>query len=50
MERDLPYYDASISEDVVESMNRFARDIGLLSQPVAYHQVVATQFCGLWTE
>ena len=50
VERDLPSYDASISEDVVESMNRFARDIGLLSEPVAYHQVVATQFRGLWDQ
>ncbi|MCH8282383.1 MAG: ABC transporter substrate-binding protein [Chloroflexi bacterium] len=50
VERDLPYYDASISEDVVVSMNRFARDIGLLSQPVAYDQVVATQFRGLWAD
>ena len=48
--RDLPYYDPVISEDVVASMNRFARDIGLLSADVAYEQVVATQFRGLWTE
>ena len=39
--RDLPYYDAAISPQSVESMNRFARDLGLLSGPVPYGQVVA---------
>ncbi|HEX6318269.1 MAG TPA: ABC transporter substrate-binding protein [Burkholderiales bacterium] len=39
--RDVPYYDASISPQSVESMNRFARDLGLLSGPVPYGQVVA---------
>jgi ABC-type nitrate/sulfonate/bicarbonate transport system substrate-binding protein len=38
--RDLPFYDAQISRQAVESMNRFARDIGLLSRPVSYEQVV----------
>ncbi len=40
--RDLPYYDAAIAPRSVESMNRFARELGLLSGPVAYGQVVAT--------
>ncbi len=48
--RDLPYYDPSISEDTVENMNRFAQDIGMLSKPVPYEQVVATQFASLWKE
>jgi NitT/TauT family transport system substrate-binding protein len=39
--RDVPYYDAAISPGTVESMNRFAQDLGLLSRPVAYSQVVA---------
>jgi ABC-type nitrate/sulfonate/bicarbonate transport system substrate-binding protein len=38
--RDAPFYDAGISEKAVESMNRFARDIGLLSRPVKYEDVV----------
>jgi len=50
IERDLPYYDPTISEYVVTNMNQFAHDIGLLSGPVSYDQVVATQFSGLWTE
>ena len=47
--RDAPYYDAAISEETVAGMNRFANDIGLLSGDVAYDQVVATQFAGLWS-
>lgn len=48
--RDLPYYDPTISEETVSNMNRFAGDIGLLSGPVPYEQVVATQFSDLWNE
>ncbi|MGH7873493.1 MAG: ABC transporter substrate-binding protein [Candidatus Binatia bacterium] len=48
--RDLPYYDPAIPEEKVMSMNRFAQEIGLLSQPVAYDGVVATQFSHLWHE
>jgi sulfonate transport system substrate-binding protein len=39
--RDAPFYDPSISKATVQSMNRFARDIGLLSRDVPYEQVVA---------
>ena len=48
VERDLPYYDPSISEDSVVQMNGFAQRIGLLSGPVPYDRVVATQFRELW--
>ena len=48
--RDVPYYDATISEETILNMNRFAQDVGLLSRPVAYDQVVATQFRHLWKE
>ena len=41
--RDLPYYDPTIPPEKVESMNRFAQDIGLLKAPAAYDQVVARQ-------
>jgi len=50
IERDLPYYDPTISEQTVVAMNRFAQEIGLLANPVPYDQVVATQFCHLWKE
>ncbi len=47
--RDAPFYDAAISEATVEAMNRFARGIGLLSEPVPYGRVVATRFRSLWS-
>ncbi len=46
--RDLPYYDATISEQMVSSLNQFAEHMGLLSHPVPYDQIVATQFSHLW--
>ncbi|HZQ74792.1 MAG TPA: ABC transporter substrate-binding protein [Burkholderiales bacterium] len=39
--RDAPYYDPSISRSAVESMNRFARELGLLSRDVPCEHVVA---------
>jgi NitT/TauT family transport system substrate-binding protein len=48
--RDLPYYDPTIPKQKVTSMNRFAREIGLLSADVPYDQVVATEFSPLWRE
>jgi hypothetical protein len=48
IERDLPFYDAAISEDAVNGLNRFAQSIGLLAEPVSYEQVVAVQFRDLW--
>ncbi len=46
--RDLPYYDASISQEFVAGMNRFARSAGILKGNPAYDQVVATQFSASW--
>jgi NitT/TauT family transport system substrate-binding protein len=41
--RDLPYYDITISRDFVAGMNRFARDLGILSGDVPYEKIVAHQ-------
>ena len=38
--RDAPYYDPEISPQSVESMNRFARELSLLSRTVGYEDVV----------
>jgi NitT/TauT family transport system substrate-binding protein len=46
--RDLPYYEAKITPEFVAGMNRFARDIGILTGVISYERVVATQFAGLW--
>jgi NitT/TauT family transport system substrate-binding protein len=48
VERDLPYYDATISPETVAGMNAFARDVGILTGDVPYDGVVATQFSPLW--
>lgn len=48
IERDLPFYDAAISEEAVNGLNRFAQSVGLLAEPVSYEQVVAVQFRDLW--
>ncbi len=42
--RDLPFYDASISEGSIAATNAFARDVGVLANDVPYDQIVATQF------
>jgi NitT/TauT family transport system substrate-binding protein len=46
--RDLPFYDASISETSVAAINVFARNMGVLTGDVAFDQIVATQFRSLW--
>ena len=38
--RDAPYYDPAISPQAIEGMNNLARDMGLLSKPVNYEDVV----------
>ncbi len=40
--RDVPYYDPAIAPKTIESMNRFARELGLLSKTVTYEDVVWT--------
>jgi NitT/TauT family transport system substrate-binding protein len=46
--RDAPFYDASISMQTVDTLNNFARNMGILSGTAPYDQVVATQFRDLW--
>ena len=48
VERDAPFYDPTITEQMVAHISRFAREIGLLEGEVRYDQVVATQFAPLW--
>ncbi len=48
IERDLPYYDPAISEEFVNGMNAFARDMGILKGDVPYERVVAARFRSLW--
>ena len=46
--RDLPYYDASVSPEFVKGMVEFQMNQGLIDKPVAYEDVVATQFREYW--
>jgi ABC-type nitrate/sulfonate/bicarbonate transport system substrate-binding protein len=48
VERDLPYYDATIHPHSVAAINDFARWLSLLDDDVPYEQIVATQFAPLW--
>jgi ABC-type nitrate/sulfonate/bicarbonate transport system substrate-binding protein len=49
VERDAPFYDAYISREAVDGLNKFCRASGLLSKPVSYDEMVATQFRDLWS-
>jgi NitT/TauT family transport system substrate-binding protein len=46
--RDLPFYNASLSNCAVTSLNRFSVDVGLLDFDASYEDVVAGQFEPLW--
>jgi ABC-type nitrate/sulfonate/bicarbonate transport system substrate-binding protein len=46
--RDLPFYDAAISEKSVAAINQFARSMSVLDDDVAYADIVATRFRDLW--
>ena len=48
VERDLPFYTAAITEDFVAGMNKFQKDVGLVTGDFTYGQVVATQFISEW--
>ncbi len=48
--RDAPFYDASISPQAIDGLNKFAKARGLITEPVAYDRLVATQFRNLWNE
>jgi NitT/TauT family transport system substrate-binding protein len=46
--RDAPFYDATISTEAVDGINRFAMANGLLAAPIPYERLVASQFRHLW--
>jgi ABC-type nitrate/sulfonate/bicarbonate transport system substrate-binding protein len=46
--RDAPFYQAHITREAVDGLNKFATAIALIKQPVAYETLVATQFSQLW--
>lgn len=46
--RDAPFYDATISAEAVDGINKFALANGLITQPLLYDGLVASQFRQLW--
>jgi NitT/TauT family transport system substrate-binding protein len=48
--RDAEFYRPTISMEAITEINRFATAVGLLSSPVPYEQVVATEFRSLWSD
>lgn len=46
--RDAPYYSAAIAPRTVESLNRFARRMGILERDAPFEAVVAARFAPLW--
>ena len=48
VERDLPFYNAAISERSVAGINDFARRMSILDEDVPYADIVAVQFRDLW--
>ena len=46
--RDLPFYDAAISEHSVAAINDFARRMSVLDENVPYSEIVAVRFRDLW--
>ena len=46
--RDAPFYEATITSEAVEGLNKFAIANGLLERPLAYDQIVAGQFKDIW--
>ncbi len=46
--RDAPFYDATITPEAVDGLNKFAMANGLLNQPLAYDRIAAAQFKDMW--
>jgi NitT/TauT family transport system substrate-binding protein len=46
--RDAPFYEAKIPVEAVEGLNKFGSVNGLITEPVPYDRMVASQFSPLW--
>jgi ABC-type nitrate/sulfonate/bicarbonate transport system substrate-binding protein len=49
VERDAPFYDATISADAIDGLNRFAKANGLIADAIPYEALVASEFRHLWS-
>jgi NitT/TauT family transport system substrate-binding protein len=48
IERDAPFYDATIPAEAVAGLNKFAQANGLITEPIPSDRLVAAQFRHLW--
>ena len=48
IERDAPFYDATISPEAIAGLSKFAQANGLIAEPLPYDRLVAVQFRHLW--
>src|SRR4029078_1638564 len=46
--RDAPFYDATITPEAGDGLNKFAIANGLLERPLPYEQIAANQFKDIW--
>ena len=46
--RDAPFYDATITSEAIEGLNKFSMANRLLNQWLAYDQIAAAQFKDIW--
>jgi ABC-type nitrate/sulfonate/bicarbonate transport system substrate-binding protein len=46
--RDAPFYEAEISPEAVDGLNKFAAGNSLITEPVPYDRLVAVQFSQFW--
>jgi ABC-type nitrate/sulfonate/bicarbonate transport system substrate-binding protein len=46
--RDAPFYDATVTPEAVDGLNKFAKSCGLIAEPAPYDRLVASQFRPIW--
>jgi NitT/TauT family transport system substrate-binding protein len=48
--RDAPFYDAGVSIEAVDGLNKFAKANGLIADAIPYDRLVVSEFRHLWAE
>jgi hypothetical protein len=43
-----PFYDANISPEAIDGLNKFAKASGLIAEPIHCDRLVVSQFRHLW--
>ena len=49
IQRDAPFYGATISAEAIDGINKFAKANGLIADPIPYDTLVASEFRHLWS-